>query len=99
MRRDVVTEGLVARSIRAIPWSGVFVCFFVLIFFGVDLGAGIKQTARQIKQQKDDIEKSPELQKLKARQWSLEQVKNFREGDLPQPSWSEGGPRTAATSS
>lgn len=95
LKRDDHSEGFVVRTIRMIPWSGVAFFFFVMVFFGVDLGAGVKQTAAQIKEKRNEAKVNVELQKVQARQWSVEQVKNFREGELPQPSWSEGGPRGA----
>lgn len=93
LKRDDHTEGAITRGIRMIPWSGVTMFIFVMVFFGVDLGAGIKHTAQQIREKKDEALVNMELQKVQARQWSVEQVKNFREGDLPQPSWEKGGPR------
>ncbi|CBZ29733.1 conserved hypothetical protein [Leishmania mexicana MHOM/GT/2001/U1103] len=92
-RREDHSEGIVVRSIRMIPWSGVAMFFFIMVFFGFDLGAGIKQTAQQIKDKKKDAQTTLEVQKIQARQWSVEQVKNFREGEMPQPSWEKGGPR------
>ncbi|EAN80616.1 uncharacterized protein TEOVI_000506400 [Trypanosoma equiperdum] len=86
-------ESALAAAFRCIPWSGVAMFFFVMIFFGIDLGAGIKHTARQIQEKKEEAAQSVEVQKMQARQWSVEQVKNFREGEIPKPSWAEGGPR------
>lgn len=93
LKRDDHSESIIVRGIRMIPWSGVTMFFFIMVFFGVDLGAGIKQTASQIKEKKEDAQTTLEVQKVQARQWSVEQVKNFREGELPQPSWEKGGPR------
>lgn len=93
LKREDRSEGFIARGIRMIPWSGVTFFFFVMIFFGIDLGAGIKSTAAQIREKKDDAKVTAEMQKVQARQWSVEQVKSFRGGDLPAPSWGEGGPR------
>ncbi|KEG09492.1 hypothetical protein DQ04_05121000 [Trypanosoma grayi] len=99
LARDSQRESAFTRAFRRVPWSGVAMFFFVMIFFGVDLGAGIKHTAKQIREKKDEAMQSVELQKVQARQWSVEQVKNFREGEVPKPSWAEGGPRRAATAS
>ncbi|ESS68577.1 hypothetical protein TcG_00053 [Trypanosoma cruzi] len=96
--RDSRREGFFVRAFRRVPWSGVAMFFFIMVFFGVDLGAGIKHTASQIREKKDEAMQSVELQKVQARQWSVEQVKNFREGEIPKPSWSEGGPRRASSS-
>ncbi|KAG8346248.1 hypothetical protein ERJ75_001651700 [Trypanosoma vivax] len=91
-------DGVVVQAFQRIPWSGVAMFVFVMVFFGIDLGAGIKHTARQIREKKDEAVQSVEMQKLQARQWSVEQVKNFREGELPKPSWGEGGPRRSVVS-
>ncbi|KAG5470746.1 hypothetical protein LSCM1_01995 [Leishmania martiniquensis] len=93
VRREDHSDGVIVRGVRMIPWSGVAMLCFIMVFFGFDLGAGIKQTARQIREQKKDAQTALETQKLQARQWSMEQVRNFREGELPQPSWEKGGPR------
>ncbi|ORC87429.1 uncharacterized protein TM35_000222280 [Trypanosoma theileri] len=99
LARDSPREGIFLRAFRRIPWSGVAMFFFVMVFFGVDLGAGIKHTARQIREKKDEAMQSVEMQKLQARQWSVEQVKNFREGEMPKPSWAAGGPRETSSTS
>lgn len=96
LKREDRSEGMALRAFRMIPWSGVAMFFFVMVFFGVDLGAGLKYTASQIKEKKNDAQVNVELQKYQARQWSKDQVKNFREGETPKPSWSEGGPREGA---
>ncbi|RNF27574.1 uncharacterized protein Tco025E_00224 [Trypanosoma conorhini] len=98
LMRDSRREGFLVSAFRRVPWSGVAMFFFIMVFFGVDLGAGIKHTAKQIREKKEDAMQSVELQKVQARQWSVEQVKNFREGEVPKPSWTEGGPRGAASS-
>lgn len=73
-------EGFIARGIRMVPWSGVAFFLFVMVFFGIDLGVGIRHTAAQIKEKKDEAMMNVGLQKMQARQWSLEQVKSFRDG-------------------
>ncbi|KAG5496401.1 hypothetical protein JKF63_02703 [Porcisia hertigi] len=93
MKREDNSESVVLRGFRMIPWSGVAMFVFIMVFFGFDLGAGIKQTAQQIREKKEDAKTALEVQKIQARQWSVEQVKSFREGEMPQPSWEKGGPR------
>ncbi|RNF12077.1 hypothetical protein TraAM80_00494 [Trypanosoma rangeli] len=95
LMRDSRRDGFFVRAFRQVPWSGVAMFFFIMVFFGVDLGAGIKHTAKQIREKKEDAMQSVQLQKVQARQWSVEQVKSFREGEIPKPSWTEGGPRGA----
>lgn len=90
------SDGFIVRGIRAIPWSGVAMFAVVMVFFGVDLGAGVKETTKQIKEKRNTVQVNAQVQKVKAREWSVEQVKNYREGELPQPSWTAGGPRDAS---
>lgn len=97
LNRGVRREGVVVKMARRIPWSGVAMFIFVMVFFGVDLGAGMKHTASQIRDKKEEAKDSLEIQKVQARQWSVDQVKNFREGDIPKPSWTEGGPRSQSS--
>ncbi|CAD2216011.1 hypothetical protein AGDE_01534 [Angomonas deanei] len=98
LKRDFQGDGMFTRAFRMIPWSGVAMFVFIMLFFGIDLGAGVTQTASQLREKKNEAQATIELEKVKARQWSVEQVKNFREGEgeVPKASWTEGGPRSIA---
>jgi hypothetical protein len=68
--------------VRQIPWSGVSMFAFIMIFFGIDLGAGVKHTAQRMKDKREEAANSIEVKRYQAKQWSVEQVKQFRDGDL-----------------
>lgn len=107
LMRGVRTEGMIARAFRHIPWSGVAMFAFVMIFFGIDLGAGIKYTAQRMKDKREEAANSIEVKRYQAKQWSVEKVKEFRDGDLKDkiatkeaesdfvPLVPEGAPRTS----
>jgi hypothetical protein len=96
LNRGVRKESRSAKLIQSIPWTGVAMFAFMMIFFGVDLGVGIAHTASQMKQRQEDAKANVAVQqKYQSKQWSMEQVKNYREGEIPRPSYAEGGPREA----
>jgi hypothetical protein len=82
LNRGVKKEALSAKIFDRIPWSGVAMFAFVMVFFGVDLAAGIKHTAKQLQENKAAAENSPIVKSYQQKQWSVEQAKQFREGEF-----------------
>ncbi|CUG88246.1 membrane-associated protein, putative [Bodo saltans] len=82
LNRGVKKEALSAKIFARIPWSGVAMFAFVMVFFGVDLAAGIKHTAKQLQESKTAAENSPIIKSYQQKQWSVEQAKQFREGEF-----------------
>ena len=56
---------------------------FAILFFGVDLTAGIKHTASSIRESKLDAQQQLKLRRLKQKEWARKQVELFREGEGP----------------
>lgn len=88
--RDVLGRGIRKESrlnklSQQIPWGGMAMFAFMFIFFGVDLTAGVKYTATQLQDKKFDAKNSVELKQFEAKRWSVEQVKNYRDGEMPSP--------------
>lgn len=82
LNRGVKKEALSAKIFARIPWSGVAMFGFVMVFFGVDLAAGVKHTAKQLQENKEAAENSPIIKNYQQKQWSVEQAKQFREGEF-----------------
>lgn len=82
LNRGVKKEAISEKIFDRIPWSGVAMFAFMMVFFGIDLAAGIKHTAQQMKDKKAEAESSPIVKSYKQKQWSVEQAKQFREGDF-----------------
>ena len=95
LNRGVKKESRSAKLLQSVPWTGVALFAFMMIFFGVDLGVGIAHTASQMKQRQNDAQASVSMQKYQSKQWSMDQVKSYREGEVPRPSYAEGGPHEA----
>lgn len=81
LHRGITKESYLSKVMRQIPWSGVAMMGFVMVFFGIDLGAGVKYTAQRMKEKKEEAMNSPEVKKYQAKGWAVDQVKQFRDGD------------------
>ena len=84
---------IVMRVIEAVPWSAVLVLTMMMLFFGIDVGAGIFWTA-DIAQESREKDNAEAKKRLEGKQWSMDQIKVFEDGGAPQPSWVNGGPRS-----
>jgi hypothetical protein len=82
LNRGVKQESISRKVVDRIPWSGVAMFAFMMIFFGVDLAAGIKHTAKQMREKKSEAENSPLVKSYQQKQWSVEQAKQFRDGEF-----------------
>ena len=81
------------RFFDRVPWAALLVGFLMMLFFGVDVGAGIMWTA-DIAVDNREKSNAEAKKRLNGKEWSMEQIKTFEGGGAPSPSWAEGGPRS-----